>query len=113
MLADDTFLFTVVDDNQTSANDLNKDLKIINNWGFQWKMKFNSDPLKQPLEVIFSWKAKEIYHPPLVFNNASVSKLSYQKQLGGILDSKVIFDKHLKMVSLKINKNPWTSPKIT
>ena len=54
LLADDTFLFTVVDDNQTSANDLNKDLKIINNWGFQWKMKFNSDPLKQPLEVIFS-----------------------------------------------------------
>ena len=54
LLADDTFLFTVVDDNQTSANDLNKDLKIINNWGFQWKMKFNSDPLKQPREVIFS-----------------------------------------------------------
>ena len=47
--------------------------------------------------------AKQIYHPPLVFNNTSVSQSSSQK-LGVILDSKLIFDEHLKMVSLKIRK---------
>ena len=104
LFADDTSLFSVVHDTQTSANDLNKDLEIINNWAFQWKMNFNPDPAKQSHEVIFSRKAKEIYHPPLVFNNSSVSQSSSQKHLGVILDSKLIFDEHLKMVSLKISK---------
>ena len=104
LFADDTSLFSVVQDTQTSANDLNKDLEIINNWAFQWKMNFNPDPAKQAHEVIFSHKAKEIYHPPLVFNNTSVSQSSSQKHLGVILDSKLIFDEHLKMVYLKISK---------
>ena len=68
LFADDTSLFSVVHDTQTSANDLNKDLKITNNWVFQWKMNFNPDPTKQAHEVIFSRETKEIYHPPLVFN---------------------------------------------
>ena len=67
-------------------------------------MNFNPDPTKQAHEVIFSHKTKEIYHPPLVFNNTNVSQSSFQKQLGVILDSKLIFDEHLKMVSLKISK---------
>ena len=104
LFADDTSLFSVVHDTQTSENDLNKDLEIINNWAFQWKMNFNPDPAKQAHEVIFSRKAKEIYHPPLVFDNTSVSQSSSQKHLGVILDSKLIFDEHLKMVSLKISK---------
>ena len=61
LFADDTSLFSVAHDTQTSANDLNKDLKIINNWAFRWKMNFNPDPTKQTHEVIFSCKAKEIY----------------------------------------------------
>ena len=104
LFADDTSLFSVVHDIQTSANDLNEDLKIINNWAFQWKMSFNGESTKQAYEVIFSCKAKEIYHPPLVFNNTSFSQSSYQKQLGVILDSKLIFDEHLKIVSLEISK---------
>ena len=67
-------------------------------------MNFNPDPTKQAHEVIFSCKAKEIYHLPLVSNNTSVSQSSSQKHLGVILDSKLIFDEHLKMVSLKISK---------
>ena len=67
-------------------------------------MNFNPDPTKQAREVIFSRKAKEIYHPPLVFNNTSVSQSSSQKHLSVILDSELIFDGHVKMVSLKISK---------
>ena len=63
-----------------------------------------NDPTKQAHEVICSCKTKEIYHPPLVFNNTIVSQSSSQKHLGVILDSNLIFDKHLKMVSLKISK---------
>ena len=64
LFADNTSLFSVVQDNQASANDLNKDLEIINNWAFQWKMNFNPDPTKQAHEVISSRKIKETYHPP-------------------------------------------------
>ena len=104
LFADDTSLFPVVHDSQKSANDFNKDLEIIYIWAFQWKMNFNPDPTKQAREVIFSRKAKEIYHPPLLFNNTSVSLSSFQKHLGVILDSKLIFHEHLKMVSLQYIK---------
>ena len=52
-------------------------------------MNFNPDPTKQAREVIFSRKAKEIYHPPLVFNNTIVSQSSFQKHVSVILDSKL------------------------
>ena len=68
------------------------------------EMNFNPDPTKQAQEVIFSRKAKEIYHSPLLFNNTVVSQSSSQKHLGVILDSKLIFDEYLKMTSLKIRK---------
>ena len=42
--ADDTSLFSVVHDIHSSARSLNKDLKSINEWAFQWKMSFNPDP---------------------------------------------------------------------
>ena len=81
-----------------------KDLKIKNNWAFQGKIDFNPGSTKQADEVIFSRKAKELYHPPLVFNNTSVSQSSSEKHVGVMLDSKLIFDEHLEMVSLKISK---------
>ena len=39
-------------------------------------MDFNPNYTKQADEVIFIRKAKEIYHPLLVFDNASVSQPS-------------------------------------
>ena len=39
-----------------------------------------------------------------MFNNSSVSWSSSQKHVGVILDTKLIFDEHLKMVFLKISK---------
>ena len=80
-------MFSIVHDTQTSANDLKKDFEVINNWAFQWKINLNSDHTKQAQEVIFSHKAKEIYHPPSVFKNASVSQSSSQKHFGVILDT--------------------------
>ena len=67
-------------------------------------MNFNLDPTKQAHEVLFCCKAKEIYHASLVFSNTSVSQPLSLKHLCVILDSKLIFNEHLKMVSLKISK---------
>ena len=58
LFADDTSLFSVVHDINTSAKNLNDDLKKVNDWVFQWKMSFNPDPRKQTQEIIFSRKSK-------------------------------------------------------
>ena len=47
LFADDTSLFSVIHDSQTSANVLNEDVEMIHNWAFQSKMNFNPDPTKQ------------------------------------------------------------------
>ena len=38
LFADDTSLFTVVYDETVAADQLNRDLKVITDWAYQWKM---------------------------------------------------------------------------
>ena len=78
LFADDTSLFSVIHDVDTSANELNNDSYQINKWAFQWKMSFNPDPSKQAQEIIFSRKTKENFHPSSHFNNSIVSQFPYQ-----------------------------------
>ena len=46
LFADDTSLFTVVEDPNTAANNMNHDLELISQWAHDWKMAFNPDPQK-------------------------------------------------------------------
>ena len=74
LFADDTSFFSVVRDLNTSAIEISDDLKNVEAWAHQWKMSFNSDPLKQPQEVIFSQKRSKPHHPDIIFNGNSVKK---------------------------------------
>ena len=47
VFANDTSLFYVIHDGNTSALELNGDLAKINGWAFQWKMSFKPDPKKK------------------------------------------------------------------
>ena len=67
LFPDDTSLFNVAHDINTSANELNNDLKV-RNWVFQWKMSFNPHPSKQAQEVIFSQKLKKKTIQPISIN---------------------------------------------
>ena len=104
LFADDTSLFSVVHDINTSAAELNSDLNKINDWAFQWKMTFNPDRSKQAQEIIFNRRLKKATHPPLLFSNNNVSQINSQKHLGVILDVKLTFEEHLKNVFNKTNK---------
>ena len=104
LFADDTSLFSVVRDINTSATHLNNDLRKISNWAFQWKMSFNPDPSKQAQEVIFSRKLQKISHPSIYFNNNPIEQVSSQKHLGMILDTKLNFQEHIKNILTKVNK---------
>ena len=52
IFADDTSLFSVVHNRDSSAAELNNDVAKINQWVQQWKMSFNPDPSRQVHEVI-------------------------------------------------------------
>ena len=93
--ADDTMLYSVVHDPNVSANELNHDLKLINDWAYQWKMSFNPDVNKQAVEVLFSQKNKAQVHPPLFFNGNEILKVNEHKHLGMILDSTLSFSSHI------------------
>ena len=94
--ADDTMLFSVVHNPLISANELNHDLKLINDWAFQWKMSFNPDVNKQAVEVLFSQKNKKELHPPLYFNGNKILRVKEHKHLGMILDCTLSFSSHIK-----------------
>ena len=104
LFADDTSLFSVVHKINTSTNNLNKDLKNVNDWAAQWEMSFNPDPTKQAQEVIFSRKIEKPLHIPLNFNNTNVKQTVFQNHLGLILDSQLSFEEHLKTIFSKANK---------
>ena len=96
LFVDDTSLFFVTHDITTSANKLNNDLKIISDWVFHWKMRFNPDISKQTQKGIFSGKLKNVTHPPLFYNNVNVSSCKSQKHLGILLDSKLTLKSNAK-----------------
>ena len=50
LYADDTSLFSVVDDGNITARVLNRGLEKIDLWAWQWKMQFNANKTE---EVIF------------------------------------------------------------
>ena len=104
LFADTVSLFSVVDNINFSATNLNNNLSKINAWASQWKMTFNPDPNKQALEVIFSRKVKKTSHPLLNFNNKSVKQVHFQKHLGVYLEDKLDFREHLRNTFKKVNR---------
>ena len=104
LFADDTSLFSVVNDIQSSAATLRNDLTVISNWAFQWKMIFNPDLTKQAQEVIFSRKTKKLLHPCLSFHNIPLKNSISQKHIRLTLDVKLNFVEHIKNITEKISK---------
>ena len=86
--ADDTMLFSIVNDPVISANELNHDLKVINQWAYQWKMEFNPDPNIQATELLFSCKKNSPNHRPFSFIGTAMSTVNEEKHLGLVPDSK-------------------------
>ena len=102
--ADDTMLYSIVNDVSLSADELNHDLDLICQWAHQWKMQFNPDPTKQANEIIFSCKRSKPTHPPLSFNGSPVVKVEEQKHLGLILRPNLCFKKHINEKAIKAKK---------
>ena len=104
LFADDTSLFSVIEDDFKTTEILQKDLTTISKWAHQWKMEFNPDPLKPAQEVIFSRKRNKNNHLPLYYNNIQINESDMQKHLGLHLDKRLDFNLHIDIKSKIINK---------
>ena len=104
LFADDTSLFTVVQDSNTAASDMNHDLELVRKWANDWRMSFNPDPTKQAVELMFSKKKSVIDHPVILFNGMPVMKVDEHKHLGITLDRTLSFSAHIKAAISKTRK---------
>ena len=104
LFANDTSLFSVVHDVNTSSTNLNNDLRKIRDWAIQWKMSFNPDPSKQAQEVIFSRKRQNPNHDSIYFNHNLVNQVPSQKHLEMHLDAKLNFEKHFDNIMTTVAK---------
>ena len=86
LFADDTLLFSVVQNKNDSASQLNDALDKVSDWAYSWKMSFNPDPSKQAQDVIFSRNCAKEDHPPVYFNNIPVTQTTVQKRIAKCLN---------------------------
>ena len=77
LFADDTSLFSVVQNNN-SASQINDDLDKVSDWAYTWKMSFNPDPSKQAKVVTVSRKCTKEDHPSIYFNDITVTRLPFK-----------------------------------
>ena len=102
LFADDTSLFSVVQNKNNLASQLNNDLNKVSDWAYTWKMSFNPDPSKQAQEVVFSRKCTKENHPPIYFNDIPVTQTTDQKHIGLYLDEKHNYNTHIKEKPSKV-----------
>ena len=105
IFADDTSLFSKIENKSYSNFHLEKDLETVSKWAFLWKMLFSLDPIKQATEFCFLHKGGKVVYPPLMFNNNDVRSVSSQKHLWLVLASKLRFNEYLNNRIKKYNKS--------
>ena len=105
LFADDTSLFSVVQNKNNSASQLNNDLDKVSCWAYTWKMSFNPDPSKEAEDVVFSRKCTEEDHFPIYFNDISITQTTVQKHIGLDLDEKLNYNTHIKEKLSKVYKD--------
>ena len=101
LFADDTSLFSRVNDATQTAFKISEDLDKIEKWAWQWKMEFNADKSE---EIIFSTKRKQPFHPPIELGNQAIVRRNEHNHVGVILDSKLNFQSQVREAVIKARR---------
>ena len=104
LFAEDTSIFSVVQDVDLSAKPLNDNLNKIFDWRLSAKWLSILICLSKRKKLSFFRKTHKISHPKLNFNNLPIVQDICQKHLGLSLDEKLNFSYHIKE---KISKAYW------
>ena len=105
LFADDTSLFTILQDPAVAARDMNHDLALTTLWAIDCRMSFNPDPRKQAIELLFSSKNAKVDHSVIPFNDVPASTVDQHKHLGITLDAKLSSSAHVQAAIAKSRKS--------
>ena len=94
LFAEDTSIFSTVDDIVASSETLNNDFFTVKNW-FNGKWLSIQIPTNNLQRSYFSHKKKPVDNPVLFFNDAPIATSHFQKHLVLILDENFNFGQHL------------------
>ena len=105
LFADDSKLFTKIvsesnkgKDNHNGTEALQRDLNSVREWALKWKMEFNVDKCK--IMHLGSTNLKHTY----TMGGTNLAVTSEEKDLGVLIDDKLLFRSHIKGVVSKANK---------
>lgn len=98
LFADDTSLYSIIDDPAESAITLNSDLQKIQKGASEWLVTFN--PAKSEA-LLLSRKINKPYHPPLFFINEQILEVNSHKHLGLYFSNDCSWHEHIKHIKTK------------
>ena len=101
LLADDTIIFTTVEDPVIAARILNKDLQTIQNWSETWLVNFNA---KKTKSITFGSKVNKQLNPKLYFKNQEeIVEVDSHTHLGLTVSSNGKWEEHISNLIAKTN----------
>ena len=101
LFADDTSLYIIVENPQSSADFLNNDLEKIHNWSNAWLVDFNPNKTES---LIISRKHNPPFRPTLYMDNTPIREVESHKHLGLTFDSNGTWDAHIETIITKASK---------
>ena len=98
LFADDTSLYIIVDNPQTSAETLNADLEKVSAWAKTWLVSFN--PLKTE-SLIITREIHKTIHPPILMQNQQIQEVTSHKHLGLYISNDCSWHDHITYIKDK------------
>ena len=98
LFADDTSLFIIVENPDTSAKLLNLDLEKFRTLAKTWLVSFNP---KKTESLLISRKLNKHVHPSLLMDNQIITEVDSRKHLGVFLSNDCTWHKHMDYVTEK------------
>ena len=101
LFADDTSLYIQVQDPNSAADILNRDMTKVSEWADRWLVSFN--PTKTE-SMLLSRHPNKYQHPSILYNGQNISEVTSHKHLGLLLSSNCTWSNHLDRITTKA----WT-----
>ena len=98
LFADDTVLYTVVDDHEASADVLNYNSELVEAWANQWIVNFNPAKTKTMTVSFKSTTSTVLPNYPLLFRNIPLEEVQSHKHLGLEMTSNLKWTNHVASI---------------
>jgi len=102
LFADDTTLYTLVNDHEQSADLLNYNLKQVQLWANKWLVKFN--PTKTKLMSLTFKKNIDFSKHPIKFCNTELEEVTTHRHLGLEINCKLKWSNHIDRITQSVSK---------